>query len=91
MSSGADILLRILSGELEADSPEARAAMERDPGLRARLADCASLETRLATIGEELRTGAESPIVAEAATLARFRDVVLGGGTGTGTANAQGG
>jgi len=80
LSSSDDILLRILSGELEADSPEARAAMERDPGLRARLADCASLETRLATIGEDLRKDAGSPVVGEDATLARFRDVVLGEG-----------
>lgn len=78
MSRGDDVLRRILSGELDPDSSEARAAAERDPGLRARLAEFASLETRLASIGDELRTGAASPTVGEDATLARFRDVALG-------------
>ncbi len=78
MSRGDDVLRRILSGELDPDSSEARAAAERDPALRVRLAEFASLEARLATIGDELRTGAASPSVGEDATLARFRDVALG-------------
>lgn len=73
MSSGDAIWDRVLAGELDPESAEARGAAARDPALRARLDDLLGAESALAAIGRDLRAG---PVEGEERALAGFRAAV---------------
>lgn len=66
-------MARILAGELDPDSVEARAAAARDPKLRAELAEMAALEGRLAAVGGEIRAGEAGRAEGEDAAVEGFR------------------